>query len=29
MVNYFPGEKWPVRNDTVKALRADLARYTK
>jgi CubicO group peptidase (beta-lactamase class C family) len=29
MVNYFPGEKWPVRDDTVKALRTDLARYKK
>jgi CubicO group peptidase (beta-lactamase class C family) len=27
MVNYFPGEKWPVRSDTVKALVADMARY--
>ena len=27
MVNYFPGEKWPVRADTGKALKADLARY--
>jgi CubicO group peptidase (beta-lactamase class C family) len=24
MVNYFPGEKWPVRADTVKALQSDL-----
>jgi CubicO group peptidase (beta-lactamase class C family) len=29
MVNYFPGEKWPVRGDTMKSLQADLARYTK
>jgi CubicO group peptidase (beta-lactamase class C family) len=29
MVNYFPGEKWPVRGDTMKALQADLARYKK
>ena len=28
MVNYFPGEKWPVRSETAKALIADLARYT-
>ncbi|MES2096095.1 MAG: serine hydrolase domain-containing protein [Pseudomonadota bacterium] len=27
MVNYFPGEKWPLRGDTVKALIADMARY--
>ena len=27
MVNYFPGEKWPVRTETVKALQSDLARY--
>ena len=27
MVNYFPGEKWPVRGETVKALKTDLARY--
>jgi CubicO group peptidase (beta-lactamase class C family) len=27
MVNYFPGEKWPVRAETTKALQADLARY--
>src|SRR3569623_516908 len=29
MVNYFPGEKWPLRADTVKALRADMARYAR
>lgn len=29
MVNYFPGEKWPVRAETTKALQADLARYQK
>lgn len=29
MVNYFPGEKWPVRADTSKALQTDLARYRK
>ena len=29
MVNYFPGEKWPVRGDVMKALQADLARYQK
>jgi len=29
MVNYFPGEKWPVRAETIKALQADMARYTK
>lgn len=28
MVNYFPGEKWPVRAEATKALHADLARYT-
>ena len=28
MVNYFPGEKWPVRAEATKALQADLARYT-
>lgn len=27
MVNYFPGEKWPVRAETVKALQTDLMRY--
>lgn len=27
MVNYFPGEKWPLRSDTVKALLSDVARY--
>jgi len=27
MVNYFPGEKWPVRADTTKALQTDLARF--
>ncbi|HEX7695026.1 MAG TPA: serine hydrolase domain-containing protein [Sphingomonas sp.] len=27
MVNYFPGEKWPVRAETVKALQSDLTRY--
>src|SRR3569623_741786 len=29
MVNYFPGEKWPLRADPVKALRADMARYAR
>ncbi|MDB5681554.1 MAG: serine hydrolase [Sphingomonas bacterium] len=29
MVNYFPGEKWPVRAETTKALQTDLARYRK
>lgn len=29
MVNYFPGEKWPVRAETTKALQTDLARYAK
>jgi len=29
MVNYFPGEKWPVRAETTRALQADLARYRK
>jgi CubicO group peptidase (beta-lactamase class C family) len=27
MVNYFPGEKWPLRADVGKALFADMARY--
>ncbi|MGN6820782.1 MAG: serine hydrolase domain-containing protein [Sphingomonas sp.] len=27
MVNYFPGEKWPIRADTVKALHSDMQRY--
>jgi len=27
MVNYFPGEKWPVRADTIKALHTDLQRF--
>lgn len=26
MVNYFPGDRWPVREETVKALAADAAR---
>jgi CubicO group peptidase (beta-lactamase class C family) len=26
MVNYFPGEKWPLRNEIVAALATDLAR---
>ena len=29
MVNYFPGEKWPVRAETSKALQTDVARYKK
>ncbi|MEO5492438.1 MAG: serine hydrolase domain-containing protein [Sphingomonas sp.] len=29
MVNYFPGEKWPVRGETTKALQTDLARFKK
>ena len=29
MVNYFPGEKYPVREDTLKALATDLAAYRK
>jgi len=27
MVNYLPNDKWPIRSDVAKALRADLARY--
>ena len=27
MVNYFPGEQWPVRTDTIKALHTDLQRF--
>ena len=27
MVNYFPGEKWPTRADTIKALTTDLQRF--
>jgi CubicO group peptidase (beta-lactamase class C family) len=27
MVNYFPGEQWPIRQDVAKALFADMARY--
>lgn len=27
MVNYFPGGKWPIRDDTFKALTSDMARY--
>lgn len=27
MVNYFPGEKWPIRDETFKALTSDMARY--
>lgn len=27
MVNYFPGDKWPVRDETLKALTSDMARY--
>jgi hypothetical protein len=26
MVNYFPGEKWPLRKEVVGALVADVAR---
>ncbi len=29
MVNYFPANKWPIRDDTVKALIADMAKYQK
>jgi CubicO group peptidase (beta-lactamase class C family) len=27
MVNYFPSDKWPLREQTVSALMTDLARY--
>lgn len=27
MVNYFPGEKWPLRQEVIPALMADVARY--
>ncbi|HEY0597038.1 serine hydrolase, partial [Sphingopyxis sp.] len=27
MVNYFPGEKWPIRDETLKALTSDMTRY--
>ena len=27
MVNYFPADRWPVRQDTVRALAADLSRF--
>jgi len=27
MVNYFPADKWPIRDETVKALMTDMARY--
>ena len=27
MVNYFPADKWPIRDQTVKALIADMARF--
>ncbi|MEO7169133.1 MAG: serine hydrolase domain-containing protein [Sphingomonas sp.] len=27
MVNYFPGDKWPIRDETVTALMSDIARY--
>lgn len=27
MVNYFPADKWPLQDDTIKALHADMARY--
>jgi CubicO group peptidase (beta-lactamase class C family) len=27
MVNYFPGEKWPIRVETVKALQTDMQRF--
>jgi CubicO group peptidase (beta-lactamase class C family) len=28
MVNYFPADKWPVQQETIKSLQADMARYT-
>lgn len=29
MVNYFPADKWPIQDETVKALLADMARFQK
>ncbi|MBN8809010.1 MAG: beta-lactamase family protein [Sphingomonas sp.] len=29
MVNYFPGERWPLRADTAKALQSDMASYAR
>lgn len=28
MVNYFPADKWPLQQDTIKSLKADMARYS-
>ena len=27
MVNYFPADRWPVRQEAVRAMAADLARF--
>jgi hypothetical protein len=29
MVNYFPADRWPVRQDTIRALATDLSRVTR
>ena len=29
MVNYFPADKWPIQDETLKALLADIAKYRK